>query len=90
MASRSPFLNLQFSIIVTDIAVSSSVSDIRIPNAARATKTKLEMIWTQVEQNSLLIVVDDRSGNLALLYRYCLHLHMAISVPIKIGAAQNS
>ena len=54
MALRSPFLNLQFFIIATDMAESSSASEIRIPNAARATKTKLEMVWMQVEQSSVL------------------------------------
>ena len=55
----------------------------------RATKTKLEMVWTQVERNSLLIVVGDGSGNLTSLDRHCfiIHSHVVISVPIKIGAA---
>ena len=44
------------------------------------------MVWTQVEQNSLLMVADSRSGldsNFTALDPHCLLLHMEISVPIK-------
>ena len=40
------------------MAESSHASEIRIVSAARDTKTKLEIVWTQVEQNSVLMVDD--------------------------------
>ena len=78
-----PFLNLQFSIILIDKVESSSASE---SNAARATKTQLEMVWMQVEQNSLLMAAGGRSGldsNWTSLNQHCLLSHVVISVPIK-------
>ena len=58
----------------------AEASEIRIQNAARAIKAKLKMLWMQVEQNSILMVADDRSGLERQLDPHWLLSHVAISI----------
>ena len=73
------------------MAEPSSASEIRIPGAVRATKTKLEMVWTQVEQNSLLMVAGDTMYVGLALTATSLSTLLTFArgdiIPIKIGTA---